>query len=88
MHSPGKMSADRVLRDGAFNIAENPVYGGYRHGFASMVYNFFFDKQTVSGGDFNSKILSSECLSDLALSELAKERHKKIIRRFEKRKVH
>ena len=49
---------------------------------------FFFDKQTVSGGDFNSKILSSECLSDLALSELAKERHKKIIRRFEKRKVH
>ena len=33
-----------MLRGKAFNIAKNPKYGGYQHGLASMVYNFF-DKE-------------------------------------------
>ena len=34
--------SDKVLRDKAFNIAENAKYDGYQRGVASMVYIFFF----------------------------------------------
>ena len=37
--------SDRVLRDKAFNIANNPQYNGYERGLASMVYKFFDKKQ-------------------------------------------
>ena len=30
-------AADKVLRDKAFNIAEDPKYDGYKRGLASMV---------------------------------------------------
>ena len=33
-----KTSADKVLRDKAYNIAKNPKYDIYQRGFASMVY--------------------------------------------------
>ena len=37
-----RAASDKVLRDKAFNIAENPKYDdGYQRGLASMVYNFF-----------------------------------------------
>ena len=36
-----RTSSDKILRDKAFNIAENPKYDGYQRGLASMVYKFF-----------------------------------------------
>ena len=33
--------SDRILRDKAFNIANNPRYNGYERSLASMVYKFF-----------------------------------------------
>ena len=32
-----RTTSDKVLRDKAFNIAENPKYDGYQIGLASMV---------------------------------------------------
>ena len=43
-----RTSADKVLRDKAFNIAKDPKYDGYQRGLASMVYDFF-DKKTKGG---------------------------------------
>ena len=37
-----RAAADKVLRGKPLNFAENPKYDGYKHGLASMVYNFFF----------------------------------------------
>ena len=39
--------ADKVLRDKAFNIANDPKYDGYQGGFASRIYNFFDKKRLV-----------------------------------------
>ena len=36
-----RTAADKVLRDKAFNTAENPKYDTYQRVLASMVYNFF-----------------------------------------------
>ena len=36
----------KVLRDKAFNIAKDSIYGGYQHGVASMA-NTFFDKKKL-----------------------------------------
>ena len=33
--------SDKVLKDKAFEIANNPKYGGYQRGLASMVFKFF-----------------------------------------------
>ena len=40
-------ASDKVLRDKAFNIANNPKYDGYQRGLAVMVYNFFDKSQKV-----------------------------------------
>ena len=40
--------ADEVLRDKAFNIAKSLKYDGYKRGLASMVYNFFWQKNTLT----------------------------------------
>ena len=40
--------ADEVLRDEAFNIAKSLKYDGYKRGLASMVYNFFWQKNTLT----------------------------------------
>ena len=72
---PRRTASDEVLRDKAFNIAKNSKYG-YQQGLASMVYWFL---------DFKSS-------SDAVKSEnrpnqhVAKEFHKPIIRKFEKRR--
>ena len=73
-----RTAADKVLGDKAFNIAKNPKYDGYQCVLALMVYKLF-DKKT-SGGTVKNEIISNK--------ELAKELHKPIIRKFEKRKVH
>ena len=69
-----RTEADKVLRNKAYDIASNPKYDGYQVGLASMVYKFFDKKSTGSG------IASSSILAD--------ERHKPIIRKFNKRKVY
>ena len=72
------LAADKVLRDKAFNIGKNPKNYGYQRALASMVYKFF-DKKAC-GGAIKKEIMQNE--------ELAKEFHKPLIRKFEKRKVH
>ena len=69
-----RTEADKVLRDKAYDIASNPKYDGYQRGLATMVYKFF-DKKSMG-----SRIASSSILAD--------ERHKPIIRKFNKRKVY
>ena len=70
-----RTAADKVFCDKAFNNAKNP---GYQRDLASMFYRFF-DKNT-GGGAVKIEIIQNK--------ELAKELHKPIIRKFEKRKVH
>ena len=73
-----KTACNKILCDKAFNIVKNLKYHGYQRGLTSMVYKFF-DKKT-SGGVIKNEVMSNK--------ELAKELHKSIIRKFEKRKVH
>ena len=70
--------SDNILRDKAFNIANNSKYDGYQRGLAPMVYKFV-DKNSKRSGvsiplEFNE--------------QLAEELHKPIIRNFKKRIVY
>ena len=47
--------SDKVLRDKAFNIANNPKYDGYQRGLVSMVYKFF-DKKLTGSSVANNEI--------------------------------
>ena len=68
---------DKVLRDKAFNVAENPKYDGYKRGLSSMVYKFF-DKKTAGSG-----------IKSMPQNEqLAEELHKPIIKKFKKRTLY
>ena len=69
-----RTEAVKVLRDKAYDIASNPKYDGHQRGLASMVYKFF-DKKSIGSGIASSSILADE-------------RHKPIIRKFNKRKVY
>ena len=69
---------DKVLKDKAFEIANNPKYDGYQRGLASMVYNFF-DKASKGTG-IKNEIKENQ--------QLANELRKPIIRKFKKRKVY
>ena len=66
-------ASDKLLRDKAFNIANNPKYDGYKRGLASLVYKCF-DKKSKG-----SSITNNEIKQNL---QLAKELHKPIIRKF------
>ena len=76
-----RTEADKVLRDKAYDIASNPKYDGYQRGLASMVYKFFDKKSTGSG----FKKLKNTARNSSILTD---ERHKPIIRKFNKRKVY
>ena len=76
-----RTEADKVLKDKAYDIASNPEYDGYQRGLTSMVYKVFDKKPTGSG----FKKLKNTALNS---SILADERHKPIIRKFNKRKVY
>ena len=76
-----RTEADKVLRDKAYDIASTPKYDGYQRGLASMVYKFFDKKSTGSGF---KKLKNTTRNSSI----LADERHKPIIRKFNKRKVY
>ena len=39
-----RAQSDKVLKDKAFRIANNPKYDGYQRGLASIVYKFFDKK--------------------------------------------
>ena len=77
-----RTAADKIFKNRAFNIAKDPKYDGYQRGLAFMVYKFFDKKSAGSGTKHvNAKITPQN-------QQLAKELHKPIIRKFEKRKVH
>ena len=44
-----RTQSDKVLKDKAFAIANNPKYDGYQKGLASMVYKFFDKKSNGAG---------------------------------------
>ena len=44
-----RIQSDKVLKDKACAIANNPKYDGYRRGLASVVYDFFDKKSKGSG---------------------------------------
>ena len=73
-----RTASDKMLRDKAFNIAKNPKYDGYQRGLAFMVYKFF-DKKSI-GTAVDIPLEFNE--------QLAKELHKRFIRKFKKRKVY
>ena len=43
-----RKAADKVLRDKAYNIAEDPKYDGHQRGLASMVYKYLIKKLLVA----------------------------------------
>ena len=73
----GGTASDKILRDKEFNIAKNHKYDGHQRGFASMVSNFFDNKNSNSG-------TKNENMSDQQLTEGL---HKRIIGKCKKRKV-
>ena len=73
-----RTQSDNVLKDKAFQIANNPRYDGYERGLASMVYKFF-DKKS-KGASIKNQIKENQ--------QSANELHKPIVRKFKKRKVY
>ena len=63
-----RTQSDKVLKDRAFEIANNPKYDGYQRRLASLVYTFFDKKLEESG---------IKCISN---QQLANELHKPVIR--------
>ena len=83
--------ADKVLRDKAYDIASNPKYDGYQRSLASMVYKFFDKKSTAEPSSLERTMSGFKKLKNTtkpSSSILADERHKPIIRKFNKRKVY
>ena len=62
--------SDKVLRDKAFKIANDPKHDGYKRGLFSMAYKFFDKKSSGSGADAEPNY------------QLANELHRQIIRKF------
>ena len=63
-----RTQSDKVLKDRAFEIANNSKYDGYQRRLASLVYTFFDKKLKESG---------IKCISN---QQLANELHKPVIR--------
>ena len=86
-----RLISDQKLRNSAYDIASNPKYDGYQRGLASMVYKFFdskvarLNKKTMSGKG-NAKYSSLERTGNNKI--LAEELHKRVIKKFNKRKVY
>ena len=71
-----RTQSDKVFKDKAFEIANNPKYDGYQRGLASMVYKFFDKKSKGSG--IKNEIRENQ--------QLANELHKLIISKFLKKR--
>ena len=72
-----RTASDKILRDKGFNIAKNLKYDRYQRGIDLMVY-IFFDKNSFGSG------IKNKHMSDQLLAE---ELNKRIIKKFNKRKV-
>ena len=86
-----RTEADNVLKDKAYDITSNPKYDGYQRGLASMVYKFFDKKSTAGPSSLERTGSGFKKLKNTtkpSSSILADERHKPIIRKFNKRKVY
>ena len=68
--------SDKVLKDKAFKIANNPSYNGYQRGLASVVYKFFDKKSASLDKSKGSGIINEPN------HQLANELQKPIIRKF------
>ena len=77
-----RTQSDKVLKDKALEIANNPNYNGYQKGLASMVYKFFDKKSASLDKSKGSGIINEPNY------QLANELHKPIPRKFNKRKVY
>ena len=53
-----RTQSDKVLKDKAFKIANNPKYDGYQKGLASMVYKFFDKKSPLLDKSKGSGIIN------------------------------
>ena len=73
-----RAQSDKVLRNKAFKIANDPKYDGYQRGLASMAYKFF-DKKSASVNKYKGSGITNE-----PNYQLANELHKPIIRKFKK----
>ena len=71
-----RTQSDKVLKDKAFKIANDPKYDGYQRGLVSMVYKLFDIKSSRCGVTTESSY------------QLANELHKQIIRKCKTRKVY
>ena len=80
-----RTKSGKVLRAKAYNIASNAEYDGYHRGLAIMVYKFFDKKSMGSGMAGPTAKPSSLERSSL---KSADERHKLVIKNFNKRKVY
>ena len=72
-----RTTADKVLREKAFNFATYPKYDGYQRGLASMVYKFFDKHQ--------KEAVLNLCLK---ISNYPKNFINLLLENFKKRKVH
>ena len=86
-----RTEADKVLRDKAYDTASNPKYDGYQRGLVSMVYKLFDKESTAEPSSLERMGSGFKKLKNTrkpSSSILAHERHKPIIRKFNKRKVY
>ena len=77
-----RIQSDKVLKDKAFKIANNPKYDGYQRGLSSMLYKFFDKKSALLDKSKGSGVINESNY------QLENELHKPIIRKFKKRKVY
>ena len=71
-----RTQSDKVLKDKAFKIANNPNYDGYQTGLASLVYKFFDKKSALLDKSKGSGTINEPNY------QLANELQKPIIRKF------
>ena len=76
-----RSQSDKVLKDKAFKIANDPKYDGYQRGIASMIYKFFDKKFALLNKSSGSGMVNEPNY------QLADEFHKPILRKFKKRKL-
>ena len=70
-----RTTADKVLRDKAFNIAKDLKYDGYQRGLASMVYKFF-DKKSKGSGIAGATVANKSAIKSVSQNQqLAEEHH-------------
>ena len=71
-----RTQSDKVLKDKAFKITNNPNFDGYQRGLASLVYKFFHKKSASLDKSKGSGVINEPNY------QLASELHKPIIRKL------